>query len=311
MPEAELAAVELPQADLADDTEGPDTAPPPTLAGLLADLETRAAVLAPEPGKRPSRLPLMSIERIEALFQPRPLDPFHLAELKAALAVSEVLDPVTVVGVGASAVLVDGHHRVRTYEDRGFKGAIPVRWWPGSVREAVLEASRENGKAKLTMTKRQLMDRAWRLTTAVNATGRHLFTKAQVHVSTGVSNGQVGRLRAVAAKLRELGQDPADFAEWWRAERASRGEPDVPWDDAEREEWEETKAQDFTRTLAKTFGPMLARHPGPAARAVALYFATYASEGEAAQASPLGSFYASLRDHLPDGGEDDIEDAEF
>jgi ParB-like chromosome segregation protein Spo0J len=61
------------------------------------------------------------------------------------------VEAVTVIQVGDKAVLIDGHHRVAAYGLAKATSAVPVKYFEGTLEEAVLEAGSANSKAKLPM----------------------------------------------------------------------------------------------------------------------------------------------------------------
>jgi ParB-like chromosome segregation protein Spo0J len=227
---------------------------------LLAEL--RAKLALPRPETLPDRLPVSAIKQMAALFQPRQMDERHIQELKRAIAAHGELDALLVFQVGPDAVLIDGHHRVAAYELAKALEAVPVRYFAGTLEEAILEAGKANSKAKLPMSTRQRQDYAWRL--VVFGT----FSKRQVREASGVSDGQVAIMRRA---LKLLGEGAADCKNWWHAQRSAKGLENT-MTDAEVDRMLEAQAQQFADRLAREFGTKLANNTGMAARVLDIYF---------------------------------------
>lgn len=258
-------------------------------ASALMDLkELSEADNPPPPGPPPDRLPLRDITLRPELFQPRRgYDEQHVQELKRALAVHGVLDPVLLIRVGRSNVLVDGHHRIAAYEEARRKEPIPVRYFEGTLFEAVLEAGRANTKAKLVMTTQDRMDYAWRLTLLG-------YSKRQTKEAAGVSDGQIAVMRRVR---KTLGDTAPGLRSWWEARKEAAGED--PKGIADAEEWVEAQAQHYADRLSKTFGNKLSTNPEVAARALSVHFGRRLGE-------LLNELQAFAPDHERDDGDDGV-----
>lgn len=218
---------------------------------------------SPPAGDLPSRLPLNQIQTCEALFQPRQIEEKHISDLVRALKSNKTLEPVLVIQIGRSAYLIDGHHRIEAYRSAKVTEPVPVRYFEGSLDEAVLEAGRANAKAKLPMDTRQRMNYAWRLVLL----GEH--SKAQIVEAACVSDGQVARMRKAK---RELGVDAFNFNQWWRAQRRWQEQEDHQLSDEEQEARIELIAQQQADKMAKTFSSKLANNITIAARTFEIYF---------------------------------------
>jgi len=227
---------------------------------VLADLKARAA--EPAPVALPDHLPLSAITLLPELFQPRGMAEWHIQELARAAKSGRALDPVTVVQVGASAILIDGHHRVEAYRRAKVSTPVPVCYFTGTLEEAVLEAGRANSRAKLSMSVQERMDYAWRL---VRMGG---YSKKQVVDAAVVSDGQVGSMRRV---LKALGAEAFGCDSWWGARKQAEGKAG-PLTDEEREDKLEAQAIDYANRLAKEFSTKLATNPALAAKALDIYF---------------------------------------
>jgi len=254
---------------------------------LLTELKAKA--LGFKTSALPERLPLSAITQLPELFQPRGISERHVSELVRAIKNNGVVDPVLVIQVGPEAVLIDGHHRVAAYAAAGVTENIPVRYFEGTLDQAVLKAGQANSKAKLTMTSQERQDYAWRLELMGH------YSKAEIAEASGVSRSQVAIMRRVK---RALGDSAYDCPHWWQATRVLKGhEVEAPLSDAELEQMKEEKALRYADRLSKEFGTKLADNPEIAARALAIYFGRRFSE-----------LFDELRDHLPETDEDDFAD---
>jgi hypothetical protein len=162
------------------------------------------------------RLTLRSIEVLPSVYQaraegretPRGLaDKGHAAKLASLLKDVDIdLEPITVLKVGRRTILIDGHHRLEAYRSQRRKD-IPVKWFIGSPKEALLEAGRENSKIRLSMTAGERGEWAWELV----CTG--LYSISLIVAGSGVSKRQVSNMRKARKRFQEAGQDvPAKWA---------------------------------------------------------------------------------------------------
>ncbi|WP_230531778.1 ParB/RepB/Spo0J family partition protein [Microvirga roseola] len=256
-------------------------------ADLLAELKAKTSQLSP--ACLPNRLPLKGIRQIPKLFQPRGMDERHVSELARVILNVGAVDPVTVIQVGQEAVLIDGHHRLAAYALAKRTTDIPVRYFEGTLDEAVLEAGAANSKAKLPMSSQERQDFAWRLVLMDR------YSKADIAQASGVSTSQVSNMRTVR---RQLGADAFDCRSWWQARRTAKGAGHFArMTDEEREQWLEEQANRYADRLAKEFGNKLSNNPEVAAMALAAYFGRR-----------LPDVVDELRHHIPDVNLEDCED---
>lgn len=217
---------------------------------------------AAQPAFPPPELAWNAIRQEPDLFQPRPIDERHISELVRAIGVVGKLDAVTVIQVGAQAVLIEGHHRMAAYRRAGIVEGIPVEYFAGGLEAAVLESGRANSKAKLPMTNSDRQNCAWRLVQL----GR--YSRIAVSVAAGVGTGQVANMRRV---FRELGEDALSPRSWKEARRAVAGIEGFTWSEDEIDAHKEAQAQKYADRLTKAFGNKLATNPEIAARALDIY----------------------------------------
>jgi hypothetical protein len=231
---------------------------------IIRHLDTLATTKAP-PEVLPEVLPWKEIWTFPQVFQPRraELDERHLQELVRAIKLRGKLDPVLVIWVGRSAVLVDGHHRLEAYRLAGMIREVPVMHFRGSILEAVLEAGKANSKTKLAMNTQERMDYAWRLVVL----GR--FTRPQIIEAAAVSHGQVATMRRTQ---RALGSEASEYPSWWTAMKAAKGQEFTVMSEEAAEEWKQALANTWADRMAKAFSTKMADKPEIAAMALEAYF---------------------------------------
>ena len=232
-------------------------------ATILAELEEKAAASTPSNGPLPDHLPISKVVLQSPLFQPRGIFERHVGELRRAIRVSGLLEPLTVIWVGGDAVLVDGHHRYEAYQRERITKPIPVRAFKGSLREAVLESGQANSKAKLSMTSTERQDYAWRLVLLGS------YSKRQTRLAAGISEAQVAIMRRAA---KALGDEAAECNSWTVARLRAQDREFTPMTEEEQEEALEAQANAWADRMARTFGTKLADNPGLAARTFDVYF---------------------------------------
>ncbi len=259
--------------------------------GSFAPAERLAELMAESSGTSPAepldRLSLQDITSVPELFQPRGMSERHISDLVRAIQNAGEVDPVTVMQIGQRVILIDGHHRIEAYQQAGRTSDIPVRYFGGTLEEAVLEAGQANSKAKLPMTSQERHDYAWRLVLL----GKH--SKADIARASGISSSSVANMRRVR---KELGDHAVEYRSWWQARERAQGAGNEVLDE-DREQWKEELAERFADQLARSFSTKLAHHPEVAAMALAAYFGRR-----------LPEVVMELNSYLPDRDEDDRED---
>lgn len=259
---------------------------------ILEQLQQEAEMY-PMPANLPEELPIEAFTLKPALFQARgeEEDEAHIESLKRAIKINGSLDPVMVIQAGKQTVVIDGHHRLEAYKRLGIKTPIPVKYFKGSLKEAVLLSGQTNSKDKLPMTSGQRQDYAWRLVRM------GLYSKSKIRQAAGVSDGQVGLMRRV---LSELEEEALQHDRWLNALREYQGKEHEPFTDEDLEEMLETQAADYADRLARQFGNKLSTNPTLAAKAFNMYFGR-----------KLPDLVSALHDYIPEDYWNDDEDPEF
>lgn len=228
----------------------------------------------------PNALPHASIKSMPEVFYTRGKDwsEYHVGLHCKTLQAGFELEPVLVIEIADATILVDGHHRLEAYKRVKDAPPMPVRYFPGTPSEALLEAVRCNAQASIQMDNSQRQTCAWRLVLT------RLYSKRDIVRASGVSQGQVGNMRVAA---RELGEAALDKPTWFEAQKAWKGKSRPEMTDDQRQLWVQQQAERGAEGMRQKFGMWLAKRPEIAAQALALYFGRN-----------LPEVYRELRDHL-------------
>lgn len=157
------------------------------------------------------------------------------------------LEAIRVLPIGDKFYVVDGHHRLSSYDTAGWSKGIPATMFEGTLSEARQESIEGNNKKKLAMTKTDKSEAAWRL-----GFEEPDLSKVRVAALTMVSTTTVQNMRAALGKLRAVGKADAEIEQMtWeqvrRGETLERGGPD--WDG---EAWEDAEANKIVAELERT-----------------------------------------------------------
>nr|WP_320143656.1 ParB/RepB/Spo0J family partition protein [uncultured Cohaesibacter sp.] len=222
------------------------------LSEAIAKLTEEAAKGTRE--DRPDRLPIADIIECPEAFNVRGEDPaeHHLTELKRALERMTDLDPVLILPCGDSFVLIDGHHRLQAYRRDEERTDIPVRYFEGSIEDAVLEAARINAKAVLPLNNQQRQNLAWRLVLTKR------YSKAQLVEAAAVSYGQISNMRKV---MKALNDDANTFDSWWKAQQAAAGKLREQDEDFDQDAWLREQVAIYVDRMSKAHGTKLSSNP--------------------------------------------------
>lgn len=211
-------------------------------------------------------IPLDQVQSMPEVFQPRmsQVDEKHVSDLRGSLKTVGELTPVIVIALGKHPVIVDGHHRLEAYRMEQ-RDEIPVEFFRGTVQEAILLSGTANSKTIMPLNRFQRSNWAWKLVRMVNPgdTCGYLFSKRQITVSSGASNGAVAAMRRAA---RALGENADDYPNWDAARTAwqNMAEPEThkPYGEEELEE----QAQLIADRIARSIGTHRANNPEIMAR---------------------------------------------
>ena len=200
--------------------------------------------------KLPAKVPVEALKTLPDLYQPRAdvdhngvTDSRHADKLALHLRDPEAdLDPITVLHVNGQNIVIDGHHRLKAYKKIKTKN-VPVRYYPKSPVEALVEAGRDNVKDRLQMSPAEKSQRAWDLVrSGVELTGK------QIQQASGRSKRTVAHMRQKLKEYQRGGKDvPESWAEAWRG-------------DEERGDWERenvaAQVAEWAERLRLTFPPL-------------------------------------------------------
>jgi ParB-like chromosome segregation protein Spo0J len=188
----------------------------------------------------------------------------HILELARALRDGAKLPPILVFPVGREYYVMDGHHRLAAYDTEGWSRMIPAKVFSGTLAEATRMALRDNTRNKLPMTKADRLSAAWRLVKEEAADD----SIATIASDSGVSKGTVSNMRAVLAKLKEMGVSCEDIVSlaWESARRRADG----IIEEREYEDWFEAEANKLVDDIVRNkLGGRLTKNPDITALALA------------------------------------------
>jgi hypothetical protein len=246
-----------------------------------AQAELDATPERPTPGQR-VQLKAADIKTQTELFQPRSfwlgsyeLDNNHVQKLEREIELGGELDPLVVIKLKDSWVLVDGHHRLKAYENLERQEPIICEWFAGSVLEASDLSVRSNRVYKLEMNQHDKMEMAWR---RVLLGG---YSKQQLVDLCGVAYGTIGNMRKVLSVYNDAeSEEGKQFrARLKEAGAGHRGIDDLPWQFASMTykgvEPEEISKHEAAVKLAgrmhDRLGDRLSKDPQITASALAIY----------------------------------------
>ncbi len=251
--------------------------------------------------KLPAKVPVEALKTLPDLYQPRAdvdhngvTDSKHADKLALHLRDPEAdLDPITVLHVNGQNIVIDGHHRLKAYKKVKTKN-VPVRYYPKSPVEALVEAGRDNVKDRLQMSPAEKSQRAWDLVrSGVELTGK------QIQQASGRSARLVASMRQKLKECQKAGKDvPERWAEVWRG--------DEEWGSWEREDVT-AQVMEWAERLRQNFPPL--DNSGAAymfARAIAECWPKRAEDIARALVDEL-ELYEVLREAREQDEEDDLE----
>jgi hypothetical protein len=247
----------------------------------LDKLERTAAMSKPTSAPLPDTMYPADIKLVPEVFQPRTIegamgaDADHVRELERGLRAqgkAGFLDPILVIRVGKRTLCVDGHHRLVAYRNQKTERPVPVEWFAGSIREAVVETAKRNARDRLPMRRREKLEAAWRMT--ILDAGH---SKAEIAEATTVAVATIATMRKT---LKLILADQAKHTDKW--DRTTLGpEPrNMTWEEAKSygkdapnrdEDWEDKLALKWSKQLASAFGGKWGLMPKVAAKAIDLY----------------------------------------
>lgn len=195
-----------------------------------ADAAERIKAGSPEPAKALRTLPWNQIEAIPELFQQRHTDEEasaqHVQELARAIKrgprgpQQDSFTAIQVFWMGDGWACVDGHHRLKAYEQEAHQAPVPVMVLKGvTLEQAVQVALTANAKTQLPLTARCRGEAAWRMVITKTGSRKTIATLA------GVDESSVANMRkALREFLKEHPTaDPTDFT-WTNMRHWKRGE---------------------------------------------------------------------------------------
>lgn len=191
-------------------------------------------------GPAPIELSLDAITVIDVLFQPRESSLLfragasaeHVENMARVVTQDRPLAPLVVASFGSSWVMLDGHHRYQAYLEADHRKAVPVKVaesalrGPDRVKWAVTLSIELNSRDKLSMSARDKMEAAWRLTVL------DAGSKKEIRDSTNTSGSSIANMRRTREFLLSRGIKSARLAgmTWrdakWERSRFENGATD-------------------------------------------------------------------------------------
>ena len=158
--------------------------------------------------KRPATLRLRDIHVAPKVFQWRSGSELlkrneHLDSLVRALASNQPpkpFDALLMWAAGKRFFVLDGHNRVDAYATFGWKGAVPVEYFEGTLAEAQLEAWKHNAKDKLAFTQPERLEAAWKLVK------RGDLTRTKITALTTVRRATLTKMRNMRTKYPQVAE---------------------------------------------------------------------------------------------------------
>jgi hypothetical protein len=231
------------------------------------------------PGHTPTELQWREITLRPEVFQQRKpskhLSDAHIRELAKSVeaAPERSLDPITVWWDGKGWTCIDGHHRSAAYKRAGKAHGIAVTVFEGTPDDALGFSARSNTKDKLTMSRAEKTNAAWRLVVFSD------MSRSDIARCSGASERTVANMRVTKRRLQDLAAtfDPLEDSfipayagdlgalSWEAARRLAAGE------NAEATFDEDKRVQELATRLRKALGPTAERQSDIFARAVEVY----------------------------------------
>lgn len=244
----------------------------------------------------------------------------------------ERIDPVKVWWSGRKWFVVDGHHRlnavdrVNSYRHRKGRGKVirevPVEVVSGTRSEALMWASRDNGKAHLTLTPKQRSQWAWRM--AVLHWAKVIpdrFIMAERAVDLHVHRNTLTNMKAIWRQIEQrfkdehegMAPDPKKHRQWihevadldWpkQAEDFAKGEIDQ--EDVRDDEWRKEAVRKTAERLIRSLGKEAFSSPGRAE--ITADALVEASSRFVKLAIGAEDFRAAIQEALGEDGEFELE----
>jgi ParB-like chromosome segregation protein Spo0J len=181
----------------------------------------------------------------------------------------EPLDPILVYPRDERFIVIDGHHRLKAYQEVWWDKPVPVKVFKGTLREAKEAAFTANSKGQRSLTLQERQERAWDYTKEWFFDGMKELSKDWTARRVGIAQGTVAKMRKT---IRAEGEAIKDLS--W-AEVLQRGngdeqrEPDHEWHQRKVKELREAmlglnvihyaKSPDILAKAIESISPTLAK----------------------------------------------------
>ncbi|MEY9196455.1 ParB N-terminal domain-containing protein [Sinorhizobium sp. CCBAU 05631] len=211
----------------------------------------------------PTHLAQRDLKELTQVFQIRDttVNERHVSDLVKLLSIHGTIDPIRVWRCGGAVIVIDGHHRLEAFRRWNRRAPVPVKFFKGTVDDAIRFAETANNQINLQLTYQERADYAWKLVVHADELGK--LSKAQLIARTTISKGTIDTMRKAA---RELGVRARQIRSWYEAHQEwkhGQGEDDREYNSS----WQEAEAMKMVDRLGDEFGKMLAKRPEITAKA--------------------------------------------
>jgi hypothetical protein len=177
-----------------------------SISKLAALYDAKGSGLSPRQSKQ-TRACIGALTVAPHVFQPRNMADLpwekqkHIAGLAKALRDTGTLDAIEVFAIDGTLYVVDGHCRLAAYRQAGFREAdkIPVRHLQGCFADALVRSASANSKDKLSFTKADKLEAAWRL--VLYEDGRNRYSVRVMEAATTISKSTIQNMRSALNAL--------------------------------------------------------------------------------------------------------------
>ncbi|HZH52727.1 MAG TPA: ParB/RepB/Spo0J family partition protein [Microvirga sp.] len=181
----------------------------------------------------------------------------------------EPLDPITVYERDGQLVVIDGHHRLKAYQEVWWEQPVPVQVFQGNLREAREAAFTANSKGQRPLTLQERQEKAWDYTKEWFFEGMKDLSKDWTAKRAGIAQGTVAKMRKTIRAKGETVKDLSWAEVMQGATEEARANPDPDWQQRKVDELREAmlslnvihyaKSPDILAKAIEGISPNLAR----------------------------------------------------
>lgn len=183
----------------------------------------------------------------------------HIENLVRSIKFKSNLDPILVLPYMGQFVCIDGHHRIAAYKAAKIKDNIPVEVFEGTFKEALEVSLTQNIKDKLSMTRSEKTEAAWRFLN----TG--MYTWKELISISGCGRGTIQRMSKRIKDMSMMGIEAESLT--WENARKWRTEEQANFTD----EQEKALIHKEVQTISRMWGPRAHKRTHIIAKALLIY----------------------------------------